>query len=263
MATLLSIGEFARLTHLSVKALRHYDDLGLVVPTRVDPATGYRSYAAAQVPTAQLIRRLRDLEMPLDEVHAVLAAADVAARDRALVVHLQRMEERLAATERSVGSLRALLAGRLPDASVEYRVLPATPVLRTTAVVDWDDAEHWLAEAQRSLESELVRAGAASGGPFGALYPPEFFTAHRGEITAFVPLPRHSSASTDARAELSELRAAVMVHTGAFADLDTTYGALGTHVAERMIGLDAPVREHYLDGLRVEVCWPISDAAAS
>ena len=43
MATLLSIGEFARLTHLSVKALRHYDDLGLVVPTHVDPTTGYRS----------------------------------------------------------------------------------------------------------------------------------------------------------------------------------------------------------------------------
>jgi DNA-binding transcriptional MerR regulator len=263
MTTLLSIGDFARLTHLSVKALRHYDDLGLVVPTRVDPTTGYRSYAAAQVPTAQLIRRLRDLEMPLDEVRAVLAAADVAARDRALVAHLQRMEERLAATERSVGSLRALLEGRLPDASIEYRVLPATSALCATAVVEWDDAELWLDEALHSLEAELVRAGAASGGPFGALYPPEFFTAHRGEITAFVPVPRNASTSSDARAELPEMRAAVMVHTGSFADLDTTYGALGTHVAERMIGIDAPVREHYLDSLRVEVCWPIADVAAS
>jgi DNA-binding transcriptional MerR regulator len=263
MATLLSIGEFARLTHLSVKALRHYDDLGLVVPTRVDPTTGYRSYAAAQVPTAQLIRRLRDLEMPLDDVRAVLAANDVAARDRALVAHLQRMEERLAATERSVGSLRALLEGRLSDASVEYRLLPATSVLCTTAVVDWDEAEPWLDEALRLLEAELVRAGAASGGPSGALYPPEFFTAHRGEITAFVPLPRPAPTSTNARAELPELRAAVMVHTGSFADLDTTYGALGTHVAERMIGLDGPVREHYLDDVRVEVCWPIADIAAS
>jgi DNA-binding transcriptional MerR regulator len=263
MATLLSIGEFARLTHLSVKALRHYDDLGLVVPTHVDPTTGYRSYAAAQVPTAQLIRRLRDLEMPLDEVGAVLAAGDVAARDRALVAHLQRMEERLAATERRVGSLRALLEGRLPDASVEYRVLPATSVFCAAAVVDWDDAERWLDEARESLEADLLRAGVASGGPFGAVYPPEFFTAHRGEISAFVPLPRNSSVSTTARAELPEMRAAVMVHAGSFADLDTTYGALGTHVAERMIGLDGPVREHYLDELRVEVCWPIADVAVS
>jgi DNA-binding transcriptional MerR regulator len=144
MATLLSIGEFARLTHLSVKALRHYDDLGLVVPTRVDPNTGYRSYAAAQVPTAQLIRRLRDLEMPLDDVRSVLAAADVATRDRALIAHLERMEARLTETERSVASLRALLEGRLPDASVEYRTLPPTSVVFAKAVVDWDDAEPWL-----------------------------------------------------------------------------------------------------------------------
>jgi effector-binding domain-containing protein len=115
----------------------------------------------------------------------------------------------------------------------------------------------------RSLESDLVRAGSASGGPPGALYPPEFFTAHRGEITAFVPLPPQSSASTDARAEFPECRVAVAVHTGSFADLDTTYGALGTHVAERMIGLDDPVREHYLANGEIEVCWPITDVTAA
>src|SRR5215211_6104432 len=64
VAALLTIGEFSRATHLSIKALRHYDDVGLLRPSEVDRDTGYRLYSTAQVPTAQLIRRFRALEMP-------------------------------------------------------------------------------------------------------------------------------------------------------------------------------------------------------
>jgi DNA-binding transcriptional MerR regulator len=52
---MFTIGQFSRATHLSVKALRHYDDLGLLVPAAVDPASGYRRYQAAQTPAAHLI----------------------------------------------------------------------------------------------------------------------------------------------------------------------------------------------------------------
>src|SRR5581483_11905262 len=64
--SLMPIGRFARLTGLSVKALRHYDELGLLPPAAVDPETGYRSYATAQVERAEAIRLLRQLELPLD-----------------------------------------------------------------------------------------------------------------------------------------------------------------------------------------------------
>ena len=74
MKVLLTIGEFSRMTHLSVKALRHYHDVGLLEPADVDNSSGYRIYAATQVPTAQLIRRFRDLEMPLDDVRSALVA---------------------------------------------------------------------------------------------------------------------------------------------------------------------------------------------
>ena len=60
MATLVTIGEFSRMTHLSVKALRHYHDVGVLEPAAVNPDTGYRSYDLSQVPAAQVIRRLRD-----------------------------------------------------------------------------------------------------------------------------------------------------------------------------------------------------------
>lgn len=72
----LSIGEFSQITHLSVKTLRHYHDAGLLEPAQVDPHSGYRYYATTQIPTAQVIRRFRDLGMPVREVGEVLATTD-------------------------------------------------------------------------------------------------------------------------------------------------------------------------------------------
>ena len=63
--TLLSIGEFARLSRLSAKALRRYDELDLLRPERVDPDSGYRWYAAGQLEQARLIAALRRIGVPL------------------------------------------------------------------------------------------------------------------------------------------------------------------------------------------------------
>jgi DNA-binding transcriptional MerR regulator len=91
---LLSIGRFARLTGLSVGALRHYDDLDLLRPADIDRFTGYRRYRREQLVTARTIARLRDLELPLDEIRAVLATDDPADRRRRLAVHRTRVEAR-------------------------------------------------------------------------------------------------------------------------------------------------------------------------
>ena len=73
----LAIGDFSRATHLNVKTLRHYHQVGLLEPADVDPVTGHRRYATDQIPTAQVIRHFRALEMPLEDIRAVLAAPDV------------------------------------------------------------------------------------------------------------------------------------------------------------------------------------------
>ena len=67
----LTIGGFSRLTGLTPKALRHYDTLGLLRPAAVEP-NGYRVYDRAQIPAGRLIRRLRDLDVPLEDIRAVL-----------------------------------------------------------------------------------------------------------------------------------------------------------------------------------------------
>lgn len=101
---LLSIGRFARLAGLSVGALRHYDALALLPPASVDPQTGYRSYRRSQLETARLVRRLRDLELPLPDIRRVLAA-DEAERRRLLAVHRMRMEARTVRLQRIVHQL--------------------------------------------------------------------------------------------------------------------------------------------------------------
>jgi DNA-binding transcriptional MerR regulator len=70
---LLSIGQFARLSGLSIGALRHYDAVDVLRPSVVDPDTSYRRYRRDQLPTARLVAQLRDLELPLGEIRAVVA----------------------------------------------------------------------------------------------------------------------------------------------------------------------------------------------
>jgi DNA-binding transcriptional MerR regulator len=69
---MLNIGDFARLGHVSPRMLRHYDELGLLLPQRVDPVTGYRSYGVAQLSRLHRVLALRDLGFSLDQIHAVL-----------------------------------------------------------------------------------------------------------------------------------------------------------------------------------------------
>jgi protein phosphatase len=73
----LSIGDLARATGLTVRALRHYQDLGLLVPAGVHPTTRYRTYGPEQLERARAIVRLRRLGLSLDRIRDYLAAAPV------------------------------------------------------------------------------------------------------------------------------------------------------------------------------------------
>lgn len=66
------IGDFSRLTRVSVKMLRHYDEIGLLLPIYVDPATSYRYYAADQLPLLNRIIALKDLGFSLDQIGLLL-----------------------------------------------------------------------------------------------------------------------------------------------------------------------------------------------
>jgi DNA-binding transcriptional MerR regulator/effector-binding domain-containing protein len=268
VAVLLTIGEFSRLTHVSVKALRHYHDVGLLEPADVDSATGYRFYATAQIPIAQVIRRFRELDMPLDQVKAVLEATDVAARDEAIVSHLERMESQLERTQVAVAALRGLLHGTQSAIPVEYRSMERTLAIAVRTRVLWEDVETWLAGAFVELYDALGVHANRRSGPDGAHYSSEFFESHFGEVVALIPVA--APAESSGRVEIFDIpagRFAVTLHHGPFAELDRTYGALGTVVVEHALGAGGAIRENYLvtaddtgdpAALRTEVCWPIT-----
>lgn len=72
MADRLTIGEFSRITHLSIRMLRRYHEQDLLVPAEVDPDTGYRYYSPAQIRPALTVRRFRDLDLPLADRKSVV-----------------------------------------------------------------------------------------------------------------------------------------------------------------------------------------------
>jgi DNA-binding transcriptional MerR regulator/effector-binding domain-containing protein len=262
----LTIGEFSRLTHLTVKALRHYHDVGLLEPAGVDGSSGYRRYDTSQVATAQLVKRLRELEMPLPVVRAVLAAPDGATRNAAIAAHLERMERQLERTRDVVASLRALLAPPVPTGHVELRHVEAALTLAIREHVSRDNIARWCGTAFPQLYAVAERTGATVTGPAGGIYGPEFFESGAGEVTAFVPVEGGASDGDVRLHMVPAVDLAVLLHLGPFTDLDITYGALGSYATEHGIAATGPIREYYLagpddvadqSGYRTEVGWPV------
>jgi DNA-binding transcriptional MerR regulator len=249
----VGIGDFSRMTFLSVKALRHYHEVGLLPPAAIDANTGYRRYQLEQVPTAQVIRRLRELGMSLDGVRAVIEAPDVRARNAAISAHLRRMEGELEQTRATVKSLRLLL-DEAPPASVaiSYRVEEPSLALAIRAEIAHDDMFPWLDAAF----AELHPAVGQRTGVDGALFSGELMEDEFGEIVALVPGAGEMGGRVHAL-ELPRVEYAVAVHVGPLEEVDRTYAALGSVVAGGAIGVEGPLRENYLSEDRIEICWPV------
>ncbi|MBF9072776.1 MerR family transcriptional regulator [Streptacidiphilus fuscans] len=267
MHTGLTVGEFSRVTHLSIKTLRHYHEVGLLAPAAVDPGTGYRHYSLDQVPTAQVIVRLRNLDMPVADVKAVLAAEDVGTRNELIAAHLARLEDRLAQAQSAVESLRDLLARPAHAAAVEYRTVREQAAIGIRAVVDRQDVVSWWQGALGELHGFTRARGLRTTGPLGGLFASGLVQDERGDALVFVPVEGEVrpvgriDAVVVPGAEL-----AVAVHRGPLQTIDLTYGDLGTYAARHEIGVDGPLREFYLrgplDGVDdddwvTEVGWPI------
>lgn len=273
MSSGLTIGEFSRATHLSVKTLRHYHEVELLEPSFVNPGNGYRHYVEAQIPVAQVIRRLRALEMPVADVKAVVAASDSDARNALIAAHLDRLEADLARTREAVSSLRNLIIRPETALEVEHRTVGPTPAIAIHDVVDRGDILSWWQGALGELYANVQAQGLAPTGPSGGVYESDLFLHERGSATVFIPVDGAARAIGRVQAVVvpaAEL--AIATHHGALADIDVTYGALGAHVAAHELSVDGPLRETYVRGAHetadagdwvTEIGWPIFRADAT
>jgi DNA-binding transcriptional MerR regulator len=267
MTSSLAIGDFSRATHLSVKTLRHYHRLGLLIPAEIDPDSSYRRYNTEQIPAAQVIRRFRDLDMPLDQIGAVLQAPDADSRNDLIAAHLARLEQDLLETQGAVASLRDMLQGPSPATLLEHRSEPALQTAAISETVSLDVLAPWFQGALGELTATLAAQKVTTTGPPGAVVANDFFSEERGDITLFVPLAETNRPIGRVEAlSLPPVELATIVHAGSHSDIDRAYGALATHVSDRALGVDGPIRERYLVGRldtddetawRTEIGWPI------
>lgn len=269
MTATLTIGDFAQITHLSVKTLRHYHEVGLLEPARVDPRTGYRSYTLDQVPTAQVVVRFRELGMPVREVAALLQA-DPSQRSDMITAHLERLEQQLASTQRAVATLRRLLAPSQPPLEVQLRSEPPVLVAAIQADVERRDVAAWWLGALSELRAALAGARLASTGPPGGVFDPGLFAHDRGRAVVYLVTDAPPTIGRVAPMVLPAAELAVAVHEGPHEDIDVTYGALGTFVTEHELAISGPVHERYLVGppdtedrttWRTEIGWPVFPAS--
>ncbi len=272
---LMSIGLFSRASLVSIKALRSYHELGLLIPAQVDPQTGYRSYRVSQLIDAGVIRRLRALDVSLNDIAMVIEARDPEVTRKVVAEHRATMESRLSEVERIVDELQE--AEDLPTlhTPVHVRQEPEVHALMFSGVVQDADYAPFLAGAYAALWQAIHATAAVPTGPGSALYPAEVDTDDE-PVRAFIAIqqpvvvPEHIVQSGVVLTIVPAARCAVLTHTGSYSSISDAYGQLGAWVAQNAVFADLPVREHYVvsvdpatgqlypdDQLRTEISWPV------
>ncbi|MEV5983101.1 MerR family transcriptional regulator [Streptomyces sp. NPDC052114] len=264
---LLPIGRFARLCRLSVKQLRHYDEVGLLAPAHVDAASGYRYYAADQARDALTIALLRDMDLPLAVIARMLAAAP-GTRARILRAERDRLAERISRDQARLGMLERLADSGLPG----YEVTAGREPERRLAVVRADCAPARIGETVGAcvgrLSASLGAAGIAWEPPLWGLYPLDL--DDRMEIAVGAAVPGSAGAPGVETETLPGGAVVETVHAGPYDQLPLAYNALFAALHECGLRPKAPVREVYLvgpteapqQGLVTRLIIPVEERAA-
>jgi DNA-binding transcriptional MerR regulator len=233
----MPIGGLARLSRLSVKALRLYDAEGLLVPAWVDPDSGYRYYRAEQVRTATTIALLRSLDVPLAVVREVLAAPDADALKAVLDAERERAASDLAAREQALRSIARLV--RSPD-TVSYDVTIGPQRARRLVGLTAPVTTERIGPETAAL---CVRAAKLLGpGEISTIYPLDLedtFALTAGIVGA-PPVEGAEEHELPAGAWASTL------HVGPYEELAVAYVALLEHLRERGHEPRAPMVETYV-----------------
>jgi DNA-binding transcriptional MerR regulator len=270
MAGLMPIGVFARATRLSIRVLRNYDRLGLLSPAHVDPDTGYRRYAVDQFARAGLIRRLRELEVPLNEIAEILDA-DTPERLRAAVErHRARITSQAARLAKIAAQLGTVLDGAQPAGwlHVYERWRDRSPVARIVVHTRLSGLAEVLGTGYAELFAHVGEQRIAVVGPVGCRYLSDDPAEPDIEVELFVPVARTPTPAGRIDAgELPGCLLAATVHQGGYDTIDTAYHSLGRWIAEYGRTLWGPAEELYLvspgpdvpaEAQRTEVAWPVA-----
>jgi DNA-binding transcriptional MerR regulator len=248
MSLLYSIGEVSRMTGLSPKALRLYQDKGLLTPARIDEESGYRYYTQRDVQRAQAVRFLRDLQFSLDDIRTVLERLD---EGRPLETSLAQMRARLAAEvgemQRAVLAVDALI--RYDDQARAYLQTPPAVIVREFSAqqVASIRSRGKYSDAGQIFPRLLHAVGPSVTGPPFCLFHEAEYRENDVDISCCVPV--HESVASHEHisiATISAFRAATVVHAGPWDSVGFSWARLFAFVRAEGQEPTPPLRETYL-----------------
>ena len=249
---LLPIGRFARLTGLTVRAVRHYGALGLLEPAYVDPDTGYRYFAPEQVSDAEAIRRLRFLELALEEIREILEADDPDLTRTKLVSHRAKMAELAAATEQILATLQRIIEGKEELVStadirddVEVKEIPEQPALVVRERAPLEKLPEVIPSTIDEVHGHMQEVGATFAGPPFVVCP---YPDNEGVVELETGWPVDGQFPGAGRVEFTTLPACTVLsywHRGHYQELGRSYRALEAFLDREGLTTNGPPREIY------------------
>jgi DNA-binding transcriptional MerR regulator/effector-binding domain-containing protein len=253
---MFSIGEFARLGAVSIRTLRHYDEIGLLHPAQVDQATGYRAYSADQLRVLNRIVALKCLGLSLAQIRQLLAGITVGELRGMLMLRRAQLERELERQHDHLLGVEARLRyiAREDDMPADDIVVKKIPAMGVVAIADRAPAfgpENIVPAVNRAMEqfNRLgIRALVKASGPVMLCYEHE----HDGDVTVYLSLP-----VTEPPAELPEpaqyrelpaIEAAVAVRNGPAASIfPMVYQDLARWAQEHGYQTHGPGRDVWLN----------------
>lgn len=266
---MIKIGDFARLGQVSVVTLRHYDEIGLLTPSRVDDSTGYRYYSVAQLDDLNHILALKELGFSLDQVDKVLRGLSAdQLKDMLTAKHLEAQQllveeqARLARIRDRLNSIER--EDTTPGYEVTLRTVAAQIVVsRTLTVPTNHEVPAYLDEAYGEVYRHIAAAGAQDAGPCLAIWHQPAAVLANEVVEAGVPVDRRVAGSADVKVyELPQAQVASAAHHGEFENLTLLHATLLSWIESNKYQIVGPYREVYVneDGDRpssVEVQYPV------
>jgi DNA-binding transcriptional MerR regulator len=268
----LTISQFGRLSQLSRKALRLYDQRGLLPPARIDPDSGYRYYGREQVTLARRIRLLRTLGMALDGVGQVLAAWD---DDPATAARLVRAQVTRAEKQLESSRLFArLLLDELTSAqesTMQFDItkndMPTQTVVSIRRHITVPAFHQWIRPALEQLWGHIKASGAKPTCDPLALYYGPVNEEDDGPVEICVPFEGTVPPAGEIRVRQLPAHTAVQLRTygeyNEYPKLLEMWDAVGRYVHDNQLESnwdhDMTTYELWHEDMSMTISWPVRD----
>lgn len=246
----MRIGEFARRTRLSYKALRLYGSMGLLTPAFVDAESGYRYYSEEQIARAKLIGLLRRLAMPLDDIERVVSLKGPEAA-RAVSSYWREMEAEMRTKRQLVRYLETYLEGRgeyMSRYEIKHRQVSRQKIASIEGRVYANDLPAFIGDSMGRLYSYILDSGLRPEGvPFVA-YHGQVDLDSDGPAETCVPFAGQLEPKDDIRIRIEpaheEAYTTITKGQVSFPEILEAYDAVGSHLAKQGWSAGSP-REVY------------------